>query len=174
MSGIRIAIAGVGNCASSLIQGLEYYKDVKIVYPTDLQYQFSPMGEEKGNYIEKIKRSIIEDLKFWAQKKKIPLKNKEEILIADFNVDDPYVDVLWERGKIWFEVTLHSHIYYELYNDSETAPDPFLVKSHQFKKGIEAVVSYARKNGIREMLNIKDFNLKKQGMYYLGIFREEA
>ncbi|MBU4374779.1 MAG: inositol-3-phosphate synthase [Euryarchaeota archaeon] len=29
MAGIRIAIAGVGNCASSLIQGLEYYKDVK-------------------------------------------------------------------------------------------------------------------------------------------------
>ncbi|PWB52856.1 MAG: inositol-3-phosphate synthase [Candidatus Methanoperedenaceae archaeon] len=29
MAGIRIAIAGVGNCASSLIQGLEYYKDIK-------------------------------------------------------------------------------------------------------------------------------------------------
>lgn len=29
MAGIRIAIAGAGNCASSLIQGLGYYKDVK-------------------------------------------------------------------------------------------------------------------------------------------------
>jgi myo-inositol-1-phosphate synthase len=28
MAGIRIAIAGVGNCASSLIQGLEYYKNI--------------------------------------------------------------------------------------------------------------------------------------------------
>jgi myo-inositol-1-phosphate synthase len=27
MSKIRLAIAGVGNCASSLIQGLAYYKD---------------------------------------------------------------------------------------------------------------------------------------------------
>ena len=27
MSKIRVAIAGVGNCASSLIQGVEYYKD---------------------------------------------------------------------------------------------------------------------------------------------------
>src|SRR5215218_1920190 len=27
MTKIRLAIAGVGNCASSLIQGLEYYKD---------------------------------------------------------------------------------------------------------------------------------------------------
>ena len=27
MSKIRLAIAGVGNCASSLLQGLEYYKN---------------------------------------------------------------------------------------------------------------------------------------------------
>ena len=27
MSQIRLAIAGIGNCANSLIQGLEYYKD---------------------------------------------------------------------------------------------------------------------------------------------------
>ena len=27
MSEVRLAIVGVGNCASSLIQGLEYYKD---------------------------------------------------------------------------------------------------------------------------------------------------
>ena len=26
MRNIRVAIAGVGNCASSLVQGLEYYK----------------------------------------------------------------------------------------------------------------------------------------------------
>ena len=27
MSKVRIAIVGVGNCASSLVQGLEYYKE---------------------------------------------------------------------------------------------------------------------------------------------------
>ena len=27
MGKVRIAIVGVGNCASSLVQGLEYYKD---------------------------------------------------------------------------------------------------------------------------------------------------
>ncbi|HLS00655.1 MAG TPA: inositol-3-phosphate synthase, partial [Beutenbergiaceae bacterium] len=27
MSKIRVAIAGVGNCSSSLVQGVEYYKD---------------------------------------------------------------------------------------------------------------------------------------------------
>lgn len=29
MGEIRVAVVGVGNCASSLIQGIEYYKDVK-------------------------------------------------------------------------------------------------------------------------------------------------
>lgn len=29
MSGINVAIAGIGNCASSLIQGLEYYRDAE-------------------------------------------------------------------------------------------------------------------------------------------------
>jgi myo-inositol-1-phosphate synthase len=29
MGSIRVAIAGVGNCASSLVQGIEYYKDAK-------------------------------------------------------------------------------------------------------------------------------------------------
>ena len=27
MGPIRVAIVGVGNCASSLVQGVEYYKD---------------------------------------------------------------------------------------------------------------------------------------------------
>ncbi|MEP7026410.1 MAG: inositol-3-phosphate synthase, partial [Actinomycetota bacterium] len=27
MSSVRVAIVGVGNCASSLVQGIEYYKD---------------------------------------------------------------------------------------------------------------------------------------------------
>src|SRR6476659_8238519 len=27
MSAVRVAIVGVGNCASSLVQGVEYYKD---------------------------------------------------------------------------------------------------------------------------------------------------
>ena len=27
MSSIRLAVVGIGNCASSLVQGVEYYKD---------------------------------------------------------------------------------------------------------------------------------------------------
>ena len=30
MGAIRVAIVGVGNCASSLVQGVEYYKDADV------------------------------------------------------------------------------------------------------------------------------------------------
>ena len=34
MGKVRIAIVGVGNCASSLVQGLEYYKAVSYTHLT--------------------------------------------------------------------------------------------------------------------------------------------
>ena len=52
--GIRVAIAGVGNCASALIQGIEYYKDVKV-------------GENiPGVMHAKFGRYHIKDIKFVA------------------------------------------------------------------------------------------------------------
>ena len=30
MNPVRVAIVGVGNCASSLVQGVEYYKDADL------------------------------------------------------------------------------------------------------------------------------------------------
>jgi len=43
MSTIKVAIAGVGNCASSLVQGVEFYKDV----------------DEKSGFIPGIAHNII-------------------------------------------------------------------------------------------------------------------
>jgi myo-inositol-1-phosphate synthase len=52
--GIRVAIAGVGNCASALIQGIEYYKDAKV-------------GENiPGVMHAKFGRYHIKDIKFVA------------------------------------------------------------------------------------------------------------
>lgn len=44
MSTIRVAIVGVGNCASSLIQGVEYYKDAdpSTQVPGLMHVQFGP------------------------------------------------------------------------------------------------------------------------------------
>ena len=42
MSEVRVAIVGVGNCASSLVQGVEYYKDAdpKASVPGLMHVQF--------------------------------------------------------------------------------------------------------------------------------------
>ena len=48
MREIRIAIAGVGNCASSLIQGIEYYKSVKRKVPTRV---IGLMHHSLGGYV---------------------------------------------------------------------------------------------------------------------------
>ena len=44
MGSIRVAIVGVGNCASSLVQGVEYYKDAPVdtAVPGLMQVQFGP------------------------------------------------------------------------------------------------------------------------------------
>ncbi|GCC10473.1 inositol-3-phosphate synthase [archaeon] len=54
MREIRVAIAGVGNCASSLIQGVEYYKDAK------------PEDTIPGLMHTKFGRYHIKDIKFVA------------------------------------------------------------------------------------------------------------
>ena len=44
MSSVRVAIVGVGNCASSLVQGVEYYKDAdpNAQVPGLMHVQFGP------------------------------------------------------------------------------------------------------------------------------------
>ena len=44
MSSVRVAIVGVGNCASSLVQGVEYYKDAdpNQQVPGLMHVQFGP------------------------------------------------------------------------------------------------------------------------------------
>ena len=44
MGSVRVAIVGVGNCASSLVQGVEYYKDAdaSATVPGLMHVQFGP------------------------------------------------------------------------------------------------------------------------------------
>jgi len=52
MADIRLAIAGVGNCASSLIQGLEYYKNVGAGDPTIPGLMHNELGGYKLSDIQ--------------------------------------------------------------------------------------------------------------------------
>ncbi len=98
MAKIRIAIAGIGNCASSLIQGLEYYKHVK---KTD---DLIPglMHNSLGDY-------LISDIKpvaaFDVDNRKVG-KDLSEAIFSGFNCttkfcDVPFLDVEVMLGPIY-------------------------------------------------------------------------
>ncbi|MCG7423169.1 inositol-3-phosphate synthase [Micrococcus porci] len=91
---IRVAIAGVGNCATSLIQGVEYYKDAQAsdTVPGLMHVQF-------GDY-------HVSDLEFVAafdvDAKKVGLDLSEAILASENNTikisDVPATGVTVQRG----------------------------------------------------------------------------
>ena len=62
MGSVRVAIVGVGNCASSLVQGVEYYKNAK-----DLTMALVPIfnKEMKELVAGGAKYLQIEDLGAW-------------------------------------------------------------------------------------------------------------
>lgn len=94
MDKIRVAIIGVGNCASSLIQGIEYYKNAK-------ESDFIPgvMHVNLGGY-------HIRDIEFVAafdiDKNKVGKDISKAIFTPPNNTtkfsDVPYLDVKVERG----------------------------------------------------------------------------
>jgi len=98
MAEIRIAIIGIGNCASSLIQGLQYYKHVKESEPT------APglMHNELGSY-------LISDIKVVAAFDVDERKVGQDISDAIFNesnctpkfCDVPFQDIKVLPGPIY-------------------------------------------------------------------------
>ena len=95
MSSIRVAIVGVGNCAASLVQGVEYYKnaDLKQSVPGLMHVQF-------GEY-------HVKDVQFVAafdvDAKKVGKDLSEAILASENNTiklcDVPNSGVIVQRGQ---------------------------------------------------------------------------
>jgi myo-inositol-1-phosphate synthase len=94
MSSINVAIVGVGNCAASLVQGVEFYKnaDPKSTVPGLMHVQFGPYH--------------VNDVKFVAafdvDSKKVGLDLSEAILASENNTiklcDVPNAGVTVQRG----------------------------------------------------------------------------
>ena len=115
MSEIRVAIVGVGNCASSLVQGVEYYKDAdpKGFVPGLMHVQFGPYH--------------VKDVKFVAafdvDAKKVGLDLSDAIDASENNTikiaDVPNAGVTVQRG-----VTLDGlgKYYRETIEESTAAP----------------------------------------------------
>ncbi|MEX0755360.1 MAG: inositol-3-phosphate synthase [Actinomycetota bacterium] len=115
MSKVRLAIVGVGNCASSLVQGLEYYKDASPEDPVP-----GLMHVELGGY-------HVGDVEivaaFDVDAKKVGTDVAEAILSEPNNTirfaDVPPVDVRVQRGPTFDGLGAY---YREMIEESDEAP----------------------------------------------------
>src|SRR5579863_1356240 len=97
MGSVRVAIVGVGNCASSLVQGVEYYKDADPAsrVPGLMHVQFGPYH--------------VRDIEFVAafdvDAKKVGMDLAEAIVASENNTiticDVPPTGVIVQRGPTY-------------------------------------------------------------------------
>src|SRR5437763_17072401 len=94
MGSVRVAIVGVGNCAASLVQGVEYYRDA------------DPSGRVPGLMHVQLGDYHIRDIEFVAafdvDAKKVGFDLSEAIFASENNTikiaDVPPLDVPVQRG----------------------------------------------------------------------------
>jgi myo-inositol-1-phosphate synthase len=97
MNKIKIAVVGVGNCASSLLQGIEYYKNI-----TDNEHIPGLMHSSIGGYIPSDMEVV---LAYDIDKRKV-CKPIEEAIFQPPNCtkvfceDIPETNVVVKMGKI--------------------------------------------------------------------------
>ncbi|NGN95047.1 inositol-3-phosphate synthase [Nocardioides sp. KC13] len=133
MGSVRVAIAGVGNCASSLVQGVEYYKDA------------DPAGSVPGLMHVTFGDYHISDVEFVAafdvDDKKVGKDLSEAINASENNTikiaDVPFTGVEVQRGP-----TLDGLGKYYRQTISESGLDPVDVVSVLRDKEVDVLVSY--------------------------------
>src|SRR6478752_3883802 len=97
MGSVRVAIVGVGNCATSLVQGVEYYKDA------------DPAGNVPGLMHVKFGQYHVSDIEFVAafdvDAKKVGFDLSEAIASSENNTiricDVPPTGVIVQRGPTY-------------------------------------------------------------------------
>lgn len=111
MGKVRIAIAGIGNCASSLLQGIEYYKTPSGIAPVSTGLMHYDIGGHKPSDIEVVAAFDID-----RRKVNKPLK---EALFAKpnctmiFNGDLPEYPVAVFMGEVLDGISPHMSEYPE-------------------------------------------------------------
>src|ERR1039457_7301535 len=97
MGSVRVAIVGVGNCASSLIQGVEYYKDAdpQARVPGLMHVSFGPYHVRDVEFVTA----------FDVDAKKVGRDLAEAILASENNTikicDVAPTGVTVQRGRPW-------------------------------------------------------------------------
>lgn len=117
MVGIRIAIAGVGNCASSLIQGLEYYKNIKNTDEIVPGLMHNSLG---GYLISDIKPVAAFDIDFRKVGKDISEAVFEEPNCTKKFSDVPELGVKVMKGKVLDGVAPHMKDYFKVDEKQES------------------------------------------------------
>ncbi len=150
---IRIGIVGVGNCASSLIQGIHYYKDKN---PEDV---IGLMHYEIGGY----KPSDIEVVcAFDVDKRKVG-KDVSEAIFAPPNCttvfckDIPKTGAVVKMGKILDGVSEHMKDYDEKYT---------FVVSDEPEPTMEEVVKHLKETNCEILLNYLPVGSEKATRFY--------
>ena len=133
MGSVRVAIVGVGNCASSLVQGVEYYKDA------------DPAGTVPGLMHVKFGEYHVNDVQFVAafavDDKKVGKDLAEAINASENNTikiaDVPTTGVTVQRGH-----TLDGLGKYYLQTIDESAAEPVDVVAALKAAKVDVLVSY--------------------------------
>ncbi|MER7609319.1 inositol-3-phosphate synthase [Nocardioides sp. NPDC023903] len=133
MGSVRVAIAGVGNCASSLVQGVEYYRDADPAasVPGLMHVTF---GDYHVSDVEFVAAFDVDDKKVGKDlSEAINASENNTIKIADV----PFKGVEVQRGP-----TLDGLGKYYRQTISESGLDPVDVVSVLREKEVDVLVSY--------------------------------
>src|SRR6187551_3096202 len=133
MGSVRVAIVGVGNCASSLVQGVEYYKDA------------DPSGKVPGLMHVKFGDYHVNDVEFVAafdvDAKKVGFDLSEAIVASENNTikiaDVPPTGVIVQRG-----VTNDGLGKYYRLTIEESAAEPVDIVAALKAANVDVMVSY--------------------------------
>ncbi|MEX0429601.1 inositol-3-phosphate synthase [Nocardioides sp. DS6] len=133
MGSVRVAIVGVGNCASSLVQGVEYYKDADATstVPGLMHVKF---GDYHVSDVEFVAAFDVDDKKVGKDlSEAINASENNTIKIADV----PFAGVEVQRGP-----TLDGLGKYYKLTIEESAAEPVDVVSVLKDKQVDVLVSY--------------------------------
>ena len=150
---VRVAIAGVGNCASSLIQGIFYYKEKKDVDVSGL------MHEEIGGY----KPWDLEIVAAWdIDARKVGYDISEAIFnppncTATFKKDIPKLNVKVRKGKVLDGYPEHMKNY---------PPENAFVLSDEKEDSLDTVVDVLKESKADVLINYVPVGAEKAARFY--------
>jgi len=153
MKKIAIAIAGIGNCASSLIQGIHYYRDKNPLNATGLMHW--EIGGYKPTDIKVVAAFDVDCRKVGKDVNKAIFCGSNCTTI--FCPDLPESDVIVQMGKVLDSLSDHM----QDYDDQNT-----FVKSDQPEPSKEDVIQILNGTGVEILLNYLPVGSEKASMFY--------